>query len=56
LNWIALQGTTPDKAAVLSFSMEGAAYEHDISTILDKKRIAVRASWHCAGPLMNIWD
>jgi cysteine desulfurase / selenocysteine lyase len=52
LNWISVQGTTPDKAAIFSFTMEGAAHAHDISTILDKKGVAVRAGQHCAGPLM----
>jgi cysteine desulfurase/selenocysteine lyase len=48
-----LQGTTPDKAAIFSFTLEGAAHAHDISTILDKKGVAVRAGHHCAGPLME---
>ena len=52
LNWLNLQGTTPDKAAIFSFTMEGAAHAHDISTILDKKGVAVRAGQHCVGPLM----
>ena len=52
LNWITVQGTTPDKVPIFSFSMEGAAHAHDISTILDKKGVAVRAGQHCAGPLM----
>ena len=53
LNWLNLQGTTPDKAAIFSFTMAGAAHAHDISTILDKKGVAVRAGHHCAGPLMD---
>ncbi|RBI87642.1 cysteine desulfurase [Rhodosalinus halophilus] len=53
LNWLNLQGTTPDKAAIFSFTMQGAAHAHDISTILDKKGVAVRAGHHCAGPLMD---
>jgi len=53
LNWISVQGTTPDKAAIFSFTMDGAAHAHDISTILDKKGVAVRAGQHCAGPLME---
>ena len=52
LNWITVQGNTPDKAPIFSFSMQGAAHPHDISTILDKKGVAVRAGQHCAGPLM----
>ena len=53
LNWISVQGTTADKAAIFSFTMDGAAHAHDISTILDKKGVAVRAGQHCAGPLME---
>ena len=53
LNWLQMQGTCPDKAAIFSFTLEGAAHAHDISTILDKKGVAVRAGHHCAGPLMD---
>ncbi|MEL6411030.1 MAG: cysteine desulfurase [Pseudomonadota bacterium] len=53
LNWLQVQGTTPDKCAIFSFSLDGAAHAHDISTILDKKGVAVRAGHHCAGPLMD---
>ncbi len=53
LNWLNLQGTTPNKAAIFSFTLDGAAHAHDISTILDKKGVAVRAGHHCAGPLME---
>ncbi|SFP60863.1 cysteine desulfurase [Tranquillimonas alkanivorans] len=53
LNWLNLQGTAADKAAIFSFTLEGAAHAHDISTVLDKKGVAVRAGHHCAGPLMD---
>ncbi len=53
LNWLAVQGRTPDKAAIFSFTLEGAAHAHDISTVLDKRGVAVRAGHHCAGPLME---
>jgi cysteine desulfurase/selenocysteine lyase len=53
LNWLQVQGHTPTKAAIFSFTMDGAAHAHDISTILDKKGVAVRAGHHCAGPLMD---
>jgi len=53
LNWLSVQGQAPGKAAIFSFTMEGAAHAHDISTILDKKGVAVRAGHHCAGPLMD---
>ena len=53
LNWLNVQGQAPGKAAIFSFTIEGAAHAHDISTILDKKGVAVRAGHHCAGPLMD---
>ena len=53
LNWLQVQGTMPDKGAIFSFTLDGAAHAHDISTILDKKGVAVRAGHHCAGPLMD---
>jgi len=53
LNWLNVQGTTQDKAAIFSFTMTGAAHAHDISTVLDKKGVAVRAGQHCVGPLME---
>ncbi|MEM7318961.1 MAG: cysteine desulfurase [Pseudomonadota bacterium] len=53
LNWLQIQGTTPNKAAIISFTLDGAAHAHDVSTILDKKGVAVRAGHHCAGPLMD---
>jgi cysteine desulfurase/selenocysteine lyase len=53
LNWLQMQGTTADKAAIFSFTLDGAGHAHDISTILDKKGVAVRAGQHCVGPLME---
>ncbi|WP_265499926.1 cysteine desulfurase [Paracoccus beibuensis] len=52
LNWLQVQGDAPGKGAIFSMTMEGA-HAHDISTILDKKGIAVRAGTHCAMPLME---
>lgn len=52
LNWLQVQGDAPGKGAIFSMTMEGA-HAHDISTILDKKGIAVRAGSHCAMPLME---
>ena len=45
-------GTARDKAAVLSFSMEGI-HPHDVGTVLDREGIAVRAGHHCAQPVME---
>ncbi len=53
LNWLNIQGQSIDKAAIFSFTMTGSAHAHDISTVLDKRGIAVRAGTHCAMPLME---
>ncbi len=53
LNWLNVQGMMPDKAAIFSFTMEGAGHAHDISTVVDQKGVAVRAGHHCAQPLME---
>ncbi len=53
LNWLNIQGHAPGKAAIFSFTLNGAAHAHDISTILDRRGVAVRAGHHCAGPLMD---
>lgn len=53
LNWLNVQGNAPGKGSIFSFTLEGAAHAHDVSTILDKKGVAVRAGHHCAGPLMT---
>ena len=53
LNWLQTHGNTADKGAIFSFTLSGAAHAHDVSTILDKKGVAVRAGQHCAGPLMD---
>ena len=53
LNWLNVQGKSATKAAIFSFTLEGAAHAHDISTVLDKKGVAVRAGHHCAQPLMD---
>ena len=53
LNWLTLQGTAPGKGAIFSFTLDGAAHPHDISTVVDRKGVAVRAGHHCAQPLMT---
>ncbi|WP_299191058.1 cysteine desulfurase [uncultured Litoreibacter sp.] len=53
LNWLNVQGQSAGKGAIFSFTLEGAAHAHDISTVLDKKGVAVRAGHHCAQPLME---
>ncbi len=53
LNWLNVQGQSATKGGIFSFTLQGAAHAHDISTVLDKRGIAVRAGHHCAGPLMD---
>ncbi len=53
LNWLNVQGQSSTKAAIFSFTLDGAAHAHDISTVLDKRGVAVRAGQHCAQPLME---
>ncbi len=53
LNWLKVQGNSATKGAIFSFTLQGPAHAHDISTVLDKRGIAVRAGTHCAMPLMD---
>ena len=53
LNWLNVQGQSAGKGAIFSFTLDGAAHAHDISTVLDKKGVAVRAGTHCAMPLLE---
>ena len=45
-------GTAPQKSGVVSFTMD-CAHPHDISTIIDREGVAIRAGNHCAQPLMD---
>jgi cysteine desulfurase/selenocysteine lyase len=47
-------GTAPNKAAVVSFLVEGA-HAHDLATLLDLEGVAVRSGHHCAHPLMKFF-
>lgn len=47
-----LQGNPRVRGAIFSFTLDGPAHPHDISTVLDKRGIAVRAGTHCAMPLL----
>jgi len=50
LNSVRLFGPE-DSAGIVSFAVEGV-HPHDIGTILDESRVAIRAGHHCAQPLM----
>ena len=50
INAVRLYG--PEKSAgIVSFNVEGV-HPHDVGTILDEERVAIRAGHHCAQPLM----
>ena len=52
LNWLNIQGNSESKGAIFSFTLDGTAHAHDISTIVYQRGIAVRAGHHCAQPTM----
>lgn len=51
INSVTLYGPE-DSAGIVSFSIQGV-HPHDIGTILDEERVAIRAGHHCAQPLME---
>ena len=52
VNALRVIGQAPGKGAIFSFAMEGA-HAHDVSTIIDRSGVAVRAGTHCAEPLLE---
>lgn len=50
-----LIGTSANKGSILSFVIDGT-HPHDISMIIDRSGVAVRAGHHCAQPLMDRFD
>jgi len=52
ISGLRLIGTAKEKAAVLSFVLDGI-HAHDIGTVLDQAGIAIRTGHHCAQPLMQ---
>jgi cysteine desulfurase/selenocysteine lyase len=51
LNSVRLFGPE-DSAGIVSFAVEGV-HPHDVGTILDEGKVAIRAGHHCAQPLME---
>jgi cysteine desulfurase/selenocysteine lyase len=47
-------GTAPEKAAVVSFTVE-RVHPHDLGTILDAEGVAIRTGHHCAMPVMDFF-
>lgn len=52
LNWLKVYGSAPGKGAIVSFTMDGL-HPHDISMVVDRSGVAIRAGHHCAQPLMD---
>lgn len=51
LDFLTLHGTCPNKGGIFSFVMDGV-HAHDVSTLIDRSGVAVRAGTHCAEPLL----
>jgi Selenocysteine lyase len=51
LNWLRIFGHAKNKGSIVGFNVDGA-HPHDVSTILDRYGVAVRAGTHCAEPLL----
>ena len=54
IDGLRIVGCAPDKAAVISFLIEGA-HAHDLATLLDLEGVAVRSGQHCAHPLLQFY-
>jgi cysteine desulfurase/selenocysteine lyase len=52
IDGVSLVGTAREKAAVLSFVVDGV-HPHDVGAVLDHEGIAIRAGHHCAQPVMR---
>jgi len=52
INALRILGNAPDKGAIVSFEIEGV-HAHDISMVIDRSGVAVRAGTHCAMPLLQ---
>jgi len=52
INSLRIIGTAREKGAIVSFDMKGM-HPHDVSTIIDREGVAVRAGMHCAMPLLD---
>ena len=52
INSLRIFGNAPGKGAIVSFEIEGV-HAHDISMVIDRSGVAVRAGTHCAQPLLQ---
>jgi cysteine desulfurase / selenocysteine lyase len=52
INSLRIFGNAPGKGAIVSFELQGI-HAHDVSMVIDRAGVAVRAGTHCAQPLMQ---
>jgi cysteine desulfurase/selenocysteine lyase len=52
INSLRIFGDAPGKAAIVSFELQGI-HAHDVSMVIDRAGVAVRAGTHCAQPLLK---
>jgi cysteine desulfurase / selenocysteine lyase len=52
INSLRIFGDAPGKGAIVAFNLEGV-HPHDVSMVIDRSGVAVRAGTHCAQPLLS---
>lgn len=52
INSLRIFGDAPGKGAIISFELQ-AIHAHDVSMVIDRQGVAVRAGTHCAQPLLK---
>lgn len=52
INSLRIFGDAPGKGAIVSFELQGI-HAHDVSMVIDRQGVAVRAGTHCAQPLLK---
>jgi cysteine desulfurase/selenocysteine lyase len=52
VNSLRIVGNAPDKGGIFSFELKGI-HAHDVSMVIDRRGVAVRAGTHCAMPLLK---
>jgi len=52
VNSLRIFGDAPGKGAIVSFELQGI-HAHDVSMVIDRQGVAVRAGTHCAQPLLK---
>ncbi len=52
VNSLRIIGNAPGKGGIFSFELEGI-HAHDVSMVIDRRGVAVRAGTHCAQPLLK---